>query len=67
MNSISRKPYPALLSDRCARGRVRHQEKHVKRPPLRQGHDPAAELYREQVKRDAELAHRWLTQQSKRA
>ncbi len=37
-----------------------------KRPPLRQGHDPAAELYREQARRDADAAHRWLAAQVKK-
>lgn len=35
------------------------------RPPLRPGTDPADALYREQVKRDAEAAHRWLASQKK--
>jgi hypothetical protein len=32
----------------------------LKRPPLRQGTDPAEALYLEQVKRDAELAARYI-------
>jgi hypothetical protein len=36
------------------------------RPPLRQGTDPAAEIYREQVRREVEAAHRWLAKQVKR-
>jgi len=35
----------------------------MKRPPLRQGADPAQALYREQVRRDVEAAHKWLQQQ----
>lgn len=37
------------------------------RPPLRQGTDPAEALYREQVRREVEAAHRWLAQQNKQA
>lgn len=37
-----------------------------KRPPLRQGHDPAEALYREQARRDAEAAHKWLKSQVKK-
>jgi hypothetical protein len=66
MNSTSHKPYPALLSDRRVRGRVPQQESHVKRPPLRQGHDPAEALYKEQARRDAEIAHKWLAAQVKK-
>lgn len=35
------------------------------RPPLRPGTDAADALYKEQAKRDAEAAHRWLAQQVK--
>jgi hypothetical protein len=40
--------------------------KPVTRPPLRQGTDPADTLYREQVRRDADLAHKWLAAQVKK-
>lgn len=38
----------------------------VKRPPLRQGTDPAEAIYREYVRQQVEFAHRWLAQQAKR-
>jgi hypothetical protein len=37
------------------------------RPPLRQGTDPADALYREQVRREVEAAHKWLAQQVKKS
>lgn len=47
-------------------GFVTHRRSPMRRPPLRQGTDPAEHLYRDQVRRDAEAAHRWLAQQVKR-
>lgn len=37
----------------------------MKRPPLRPGHDPAADIYREHVRRQVEAAHKWLESQKK--
>lgn len=35
------------------------------RPRLRQGTDPAEALYREQIRRDSEIAHEYLSQGNK--
>jgi hypothetical protein len=37
------------------------------RPPLRPGTDLADAIYRDQVRREVEAAHRWLAQQKKSA
>lgn len=36
------------------------------RPPLRPGTDAADALYKEQIRREVELAHKWLAAQGKK-
>jgi hypothetical protein len=52
-----------LLKELSQAGRMRADPN---RPRLRQGSDPAESLYREQARRDSEIAHQYLNELTNR-